>query len=479
MHRKLMQEIADQRVSLLDSNADELLRRAHQMVEMLYLPQHCLYTKQHMWVHRQDARRFSMVGATEVMTWRLRAVTDVHIGENIIKAHQGEIVGQLVGLSALDAKRSTIPIVSPLSGVINPVNEKLQKRFLRRARPELVRTDPYDEGWIMAILGESEDEFRDLLDARAYRDLLRRSVKAHPAALFSFGDSEVSAANPSRARGIFISYRRADSGEWAKKLAKRIERYYGSFGVYLDVARDTPGRDYRLVIQEYLENADVVVVLVGRRYFSLENQSGTPRIRTPNDPVGTEIRVALEQNKIVCPLLVDGAAHPEPEDWPDDLRELAFRESFRVNSEKDLDDFVAMLRPDILAAGGGRIQKPGAHAIPGLSASFRDSRNDLLRARTALTYQLIEMGWLLDPAADGGLRHPDFPQYRFRFGAGNFLWLEEQKRGLLGGEHWEPVRPFPSAAGMTPEAPVLSLPKDLRRAAANPDAFLEEFSQAS
>ena len=180
-----------------------------------------------------------------------------------------------------------------------------------------------------------------------------------------------------------------------------------------------------------------------------------------------------------CPVLVDGAAQPEPGDCPDDIKELAFRESFRVDSEKDLDDFVAMLRPDVLVAGGGRIQKPGEHAIPGLWATFRDSRNDLPRARTAVTYQLIEMGWLLDSAiGEGSLRHPDFPQYRFRFGPDNLLWLEVQKRGMLRGEHWEPIRAFPSAVGVTPEARSLSLPKDLRRAAANPDAFREEFSRA-
>jgi hypothetical protein len=89
------------------------------------------------------------------------------------------------------------------------------------------------------------------------------------------------------------------------------------------------------------------------------------------------------------------------------------------------------------------------------------------------------MGWLLDPAVgDGCLRHPDFPQYRFRFGPGSLLGLEMRRRGALGVARWQSVHAFPSASGITSEAPMLSLPKDLRRAAANPDAFVNESSPA-
>jgi glycine cleavage system H lipoate-binding protein len=476
MYKKLMKRIADQQVDLLDKSAPEVLENAAAHVDYLYLPPKYRYTEKHMWVDREEGRRFSLVGPTEVMTWRLRSVSEVYLTESIVKARRGEIVGKITGVSAFDRKRTTIPIISPLTGVVNPVNEKLQRRFLRRARPDLIRVDPYNDGWIMAMLGESEEEFQRLLDADAYRSYLRQSVKKDPTSLYQFEDSELAASNPSRMVGIFISYRRADSGDWAYKLAERIERYYGSFGIYLDVASNKPGQDYRTVIDNYLKKTDLVVVLIGPRYFLLKNKSGKTRIHIENDTVRAEVRTSLEQKKLICPVLVDGAGQPEPSDYPEDLRELAYRQSFSIGSEDDLDEFVAMLRPDILGANEGEILKPGEHAIPGIWKTFRDVQNDYPRARTAATYQLIEMGWLLDSSVgEGNLRHPDFPQYRIRFGEPyNMVWLDVHKRSRWNRPSWTSVRGFSITADISHSFKLFSLPKDLKKAAANPDVFLDK-----
>lgn len=204
-YKKVMKIIADQEVNLLDKNASEVLEKASTFVDLLHLPIEYRYTKKHIWVHRDRERRFSLVGPTEAIAKRFRSVSEVHLPEGIVKARRGEIVGKVIGISAFDHKRATAPIISPLTGVIGCGNDKLYRRFLRRAKPELIRNDPYDDGWMMSILGDSEEEFEYLLSAGAYRRYLHQIVKKDPTCLFQFADSELVASNPSRMGGIFIS----------------------------------------------------------------------------------------------------------------------------------------------------------------------------------------------------------------------------------------------------------------------------------
>ena len=475
-YKKVKKKIVDQEVELLDMNAPEVLAHASTFVDLLHLPLEYRYTKNHLWVQTEKGRRFSLVGPTEAIAKRFRSVSQVHLPKNIIKARCGEIVGKVIGISAFGHKSATVPIISPLTGVIGAVNDTLHSRFLRRAKPELIRLDPYDDGWMISILGDSEAEFAYLLNADAYRRYLHQLVENDPTFLFQFADSELAASNPSRMAGIFISYRQADSGDWAHRLAERIERYYGSLGVYLDVASNKPGQDYRAVIDSYLKKTELVVVLIGPNYFQLKNKAGKTRIFIETDTVRAEARTALEQKKIVCPVLVDGARQPEPGDYPEDIRELAYRHSFRINSEDDLDEFVATLRPDILRATAGEIQKPGKHAIPGIGKTFRDSQNDYPRARTEATYQLIEMGWLLDSSVgEDSLRHPDFPQYRIRFGEPyNMVWLEVHKPRRWSLYKWRTVCGFQIWGSLSQGSKLFSLPGDLKQAAANPDVFLDK-----
>lgn len=228
------------------------------------------------------------------------------------------------------------------------------------------------------------------------------------------------------------------------------------------------------MIDSQLRGTDVVIVLIGPRYFTVANPSGGARIREPGDTVHTEVRVALERGKTVIPVLVDGADQPSAEDFPDDLRELAYRQSYRIASKADLDNLVALLRPGVVAAGKGQIPAPGSHALPGMWSTFRDDRDDVPRVITSATRELIEMGWLLDPAlGENALRHPDSPQYRMRVGPRAVVWLDQRRRGPLGQLRWAPLHPFPIMSAFSTETQLFSLPKDLKRAATNPDAFLD------
>ena len=55
----------------------------------------------------------------------------------------------------------------PLTGEIIAFNEALEDD------PELVNSDPYDQGWMIKIKFSDESQIADLLDAVAYESLIK------------------------------------------------------------------------------------------------------------------------------------------------------------------------------------------------------------------------------------------------------------------------------------------------------------------
>jgi hypothetical protein len=128
---------------------------------------------------------------------------------------------------------------------------------------------------------------------------------------------------------VFISYRRTDTQQAAGRLADRLIERFGREAVVIDVDTDQVGRDYRTLISEHLENADVVLALIGPRFMA-EGPDGTRRLDQPHDALRLELTRALALDVPVVPVLVDSAELPDPDDLPDDLRDLVFRGSVEL-----------------------------------------------------------------------------------------------------------------------------------------------------
>ena len=124
---------------------------------------------------------------------------------------------------------------------------------------------------------------------------------------------------------VFISYRRTDTQQAAGRLADRLIEHFGRDAVVIDVDTDQVGRDYRTVIRESLEHAEVVLALIGPHFFA-KDPLGSQRLDNPDDPVRMELTRALALREVpVIPVLVDEAELPLPEQLPDDVQDLAFR----------------------------------------------------------------------------------------------------------------------------------------------------------
>lgn len=134
------------------------------------IPSGLRYTQQHVWIDTASGR----VGITDFLAQHMFLILDVTLPEEGQRVTAGEEVSTIWATSE-SMKDSDVPVISPVSGVISAVNEKLKDRFLRSAEPELIQEDPYGEGWLFTIqLSRSvRTELERLLGAKAYWQVIR------------------------------------------------------------------------------------------------------------------------------------------------------------------------------------------------------------------------------------------------------------------------------------------------------------------
>jgi hypothetical protein len=126
-------------------------------------------------------------------------------------------------------------------------------------------------------------------------------------------------------RSIFISYRRNDTEGEAGRLFDDLVSEFGENSVFMDVAAIEAGRDFRKVIDESVATCGVLLAIVGKNWVDAKDENGNRRLDDAMDFVRLETASALRRDIPVIPVLVRGAKMPRPEDLPDDLRDLAYR----------------------------------------------------------------------------------------------------------------------------------------------------------
>ena len=124
-------------------------------------PEELRYTKQHEWA-KVDGDRVR-VGITDFAQDALGDVVYVDVPEVGTAVRAGEPFGEV------ESTKSVSDVYSPVTGKVVERNGRLEER------PELVNSDPYGEGWIVAIEVEGENELQALLDSRGYRDFVEQA----------------------------------------------------------------------------------------------------------------------------------------------------------------------------------------------------------------------------------------------------------------------------------------------------------------
>jgi hypothetical protein len=133
---------------------------------------------------------------------------------------------------------------------------------------------------------------------------------------------------------LFISYRRSDARGTAGRLSDTLGAYFGDNRVFRDIENIQGGADFGNVIEESLQHADAVIVLIGPQWISMQAENGTRRLDDPKDWVAQEIATAIQLKKPIFPVLVDGASMPRPEELPEKLKLLVRYNAISVSDDR-------------------------------------------------------------------------------------------------------------------------------------------------
>jgi len=113
-------------------------------------------------------------------------------------------------------------------------------------------------------------------------------------------------------------------------LSDDLSARFGSHAVFMDVDAIQPGIDFRKAIRESVGGCGVLLAVMGAEWLETKSNDGTRRLDSENDYVRLEIATALKREIPVVPVLVRGAQMPKAEDLPEDIRELAYRNSVEL-----------------------------------------------------------------------------------------------------------------------------------------------------
>lgn len=130
---------------------------------------------------------------------------------------------------------------------------------------------------------------------------------------------------------IFINYRRKDSEGYVGRLYDHLLNYFEKQDLFMDLTDIQPGVNFAAALEEAVAACDVLLAIIGPDWLDATDEDGTRRLEAWNDFVRIEIASALKQEKFVIPVLVGRAKMPAPDQLPDDIEGLAWRNAFELN----------------------------------------------------------------------------------------------------------------------------------------------------
>ena len=119
------------------------------------LPSGLKYSREHEWVRVEE--NTALIGITDFAQAELGDVVYVELPEVGSEVEANNTFGVVESVKAVS------DLFAPVSGVVTEVNTTLEDE------PELVNSDPYEDGWMIRVAMKDESELNDLLEADSYR----------------------------------------------------------------------------------------------------------------------------------------------------------------------------------------------------------------------------------------------------------------------------------------------------------------------
>jgi hypothetical protein len=205
---------------------------------------------------------------------------------------------------------------------------------------------------------------------------------------------------------IFLSYRREDAEGQAGRLYDDLVAAFGSDSVFMDVAAIQPGRDFRKAIDQSLGSCGVFLSLIGKGWLTAKDLSGQRRLDDVADFVRIETAAALKRDIPVIPVLVQGAPAPKPDQLPDDLKDLAYRNAIELTHPR-WDSDVQLLIKALRAYVSSQSPRPEPAPVPPRKKILSPKSLALIAACLVLVAGLASYLWsqkkaINTPATESG-----------------------------------------------------------------------------
>lgn len=127
------------------------------------IPDNLFYTEEHEWV-RLEGDGIVFIGITDFAQSELDELVYVEV-ETV-----GEHLGANEVFGTVEAVKTTSDLFMPVAGEILEFNRELDES--EGDNPTLINESPYEDGWIVKVRVDSEDDVKALLDAEAYGKLI-------------------------------------------------------------------------------------------------------------------------------------------------------------------------------------------------------------------------------------------------------------------------------------------------------------------
>jgi hypothetical protein len=133
---------------------------------------------------------------------------------------------------------------------------------------------------------------------------------------------------------VFITYRREETAAHAGRLYDAMVARFGEANVFMDVDM-APGVDFVERITEAVAACHVLIVVMGPRWATVEDEQGRARLADPEDFVRLEVETALRRPDVTpIPVLVAGARMPNRHDLPPEVQAITRRNALELGDQR-------------------------------------------------------------------------------------------------------------------------------------------------
>jgi len=123
-----------------------------------------MFTPDHEWINIED-HEAAVVGITLHAQDALGDVVFVELPEVGRTYKKGEVTG------VVESVKAASDLYAPVGGEVVEVNEAVPDN------PDMLKEDPYEEGWLIKIKASNPAEFDELMDAKEYKHFLETEAE--------------------------------------------------------------------------------------------------------------------------------------------------------------------------------------------------------------------------------------------------------------------------------------------------------------